>query len=416
MAPPAPTDRAPWRGGRIVLGVGGGIAAYKAIPLARELTRLGAEVDPVLTDAATHFVGPVSFQGVTGRTALESLWSGEGGARHIQLAREADAVVVAPATANLMARAAQGRADDLLTAILLATRAPVLMAPAMNDRMWAHPQTQRNAEHLTRELGYELAGPDEGALAVGEGEGPGRMVEPEELVDRVGRILGRRPPWAGRTVLITAGPTREPLDAVRFVGNRSSGRMGYALAREAWLRGAAVTLVTGPTALPPPVGVRIVPVETAAQMLEEVRAVAPEAEVAIFAAAVADFRPAEAAEEKWSRRETGGSVSLELVENRDVAAETRGMMPSGSVAVGFALETAEMEARAAKKMDRKGFDLIVANPANEAGVGFDADANRVVILGRGVEPERLPVLPKEEVASRVLDRVELFLSDGGGQE
>ncbi|MFW5904721.1 MAG: bifunctional phosphopantothenoylcysteine decarboxylase/phosphopantothenate--cysteine ligase CoaBC, partial [bacterium] len=301
----------------------------------------------------------------------------------------------------------------LLTTVLLATRAPVLMAPAMNDRMWAHPQTKRNATHLVEELRYELAGPAAGPLAVGEGEGPGRMVEPAELVDRVGRLLGRREPWQGRRVVVTAGPTREPLDAVRFVGNRSSGRMGYALAREAYLRGCDVTLVTGPSALPAPVGVRMVRVETARQMLDAVDGVVDTAHLVVYAAAVADYRPEEPSSDKRSRRETGASFEVRLVENPDVAGETRSRRPAGSVAVGFALETRDLETRARQKLEEKGFDMIVANPAGEPGVGFDARSNRGLLVRRKGEAEEFPVMPKERVAGWILDRVEPLLTSGG---
>jgi phosphopantothenoylcysteine decarboxylase / phosphopantothenate---cysteine ligase len=409
----SPAPRLPWEGRSVVLGVSGGIAAYKSVQLARDLTLLGARVDVVMTRAAGRFVGAVSFQGVTGRPALDSLWSAEGAALHIRLARQADVVVVAPATADLMARAAQGRADDLLTTLMLATRAPVLMAPAMNDAMWAHPQTRRNAAHLSEALGYEVVGPAEGRLAVGEGSGPGRMVEPDLLVDHVGRILGRRATWEGRRVVVTAGPTREPVDPVRFLGNRSSGRMGYALAREAMLRGAEVTLISGPTHLSDPPGVTVHRVETAEEMLTRAREAVPEADVVVYAAAVADFRPVEADTRKKGKRDAGETLTLELTQNPDIALETAALRRASCTAVGFALESEHLLENAARKLKEKGFDLIVANPAGEEGVGMDSDHNRVAILdGRG-EPDELPTLSKVEVASRILDRVEGILKEEG---
>ncbi len=254
--------RRPWEGRRVVLGVTGGIAAYKSVQLARDLTRLGARVDVIMTSGAQQFVQPLSFQGVTGREVQTDLWSGSGPALHIHLGQEADAVVVAPATANFLSRAAQGAADDLLTTLLLVTRAPVILCPAMNERMYSHPQTQVNLQHLSETLGYTLAGPAAGPLAVGEGDGHGRMLEVDQIVDHLGRALGRDSAWEGRSVLVTAGPTREALDPVRFLGNRSSGKMGFALASAAWRRGAKVSLVAGPSVLPDPPGIETTRVES----------------------------------------------------------------------------------------------------------------------------------------------------------
>ena len=387
------------------MGVTGGIAAYKSIQLARDLTRLGAQVDAVLTEGAQRFVAPLSFEGVTGRSALTDLFSAEGAALHVRLGREADVVCVAPATADFLARAAQGRADDLICTTLLATRAPVVLCPAMNDRMFAHPAVQENLAHLRDRLGYVIAGPAEGALAVGEGEGPGRMLEPEQIVEIVGRALGRDDAFVGRRVVVTAGPTREAIDPVRYVGNRSSGRMGFALARAAWRRGAAVTLVSGPSSLDLPYGVDVVKAETAEEMRDAVGDLAPSADVAIFAAAVADFRPVEARRGKVKREETGDRLTVELTANPDVAAEALGARRPGSVAVGFALETSDLVANASKKLAKKGFDLVVANDAGEEGAGFEVATNRVTILGRDTAPETLPLLSKDEVAEEILDRV-----------
>jgi len=405
--------RRPWQGRHVVLGVTGGIAAYKSVQVARDLTRLGATVDVVMTRGAQRFVAPLSFEGVTGRRVLTELFSSEGAAMHIRLGREADAVCVAPATADFLARAAHGRADDLLCTTLLATRAPVVVCPAMNDRMFAHPQVQANLAHVRDRLGYGVAGPAEGLLAIGEGEGPGRMLEPWQIVEHVGRALCLADPtWAGRTVLVTAGPTREALDPVRYVGNRSSGRMGFALAQAAWRRGAHVTLVTGPSSLDLPEGVDVVPVESAREMHEAVAGLLPAADVSIFAAAVADFRPAEAFEQKVKRGQTGPELSVRLVANPDIAADTRPLRKAGSVAVGFALETQDLVANATRKLEAKGFDLLVANDATEEGSGFDVDTNRVTLVGPGAESEELPLQSKDEVAETILDRVAQRLGHG----
>jgi phosphopantothenoylcysteine decarboxylase/phosphopantothenate--cysteine ligase len=397
--------RRPWRGRRILLGVTGGIAAYKSIQLARDLTRLGALVDVILTEGAQRFVAPLSFEGVTGRRALTDLFSAEGAALHVRLGKEVDVVCVAPATADFLARAAQGRADDLLCTTLLATRAPVVICPAMNDRMFAHPQVQENLRHLQERPGYVVAGPADGALAVGEGEGPGRMLEPIEIREHIGRALGSAAPFAGRRFLVTAGPTREALDPVRFIGNRSSGRMGYAVAQAAWRRGAEVTLVSGPSSLESPVGVERVSVETATEMHAAVSARIGAADVSVFAAAVADYRPAAAESGKIKRENAGKELRVTLAANPDIARETVPARKPGSLAVGFALETGDLLAHATRKLTDKGFDLVVANDATEAGAGFEVETNRVTILARGGAPEELPLMPKDQLAEAILDRV-----------
>jgi phosphopantothenoylcysteine decarboxylase/phosphopantothenate--cysteine ligase len=397
--------RRPWLGRRILLGVTGSIAAYKSIQLARDLTRLGAQVDVILTEAAQQFVAPLSFEGVTGRRALTDLFSAEGAALHVRLGREVDGVCVAPATADFLARAAQGRADDLLCTTLLATRAPVVVCPAMNDRMFAHPQVQENVRHLREKLGYRIAGPAAGSLAVGEGEGPGRMLEPAEIEEHVGRALGTEPAFAGRSVLVTAGPTREAFDPVRYIGNRSSGRMGYAVAQAAWRRGADVTLVSGPSTLEQPVGVDLVRVETAAEMHAAVAERIGGADVTVFAAAVADYRPSAPRGAKVKREATGAELAVTLEENPDIARSTAAARRPGSVTVGFALETSDLLANATKKLEGKGFDLVVANDATEEGAGFEVSTNRVTILWRDGNQQALPLLPKDAVAEEILDRV-----------
>jgi len=411
--------RSPWKGRRVVLGVTGGVAAYKSVQLARDLTRLGADVDVVLTEAAREFVTPLSFEGVTGHRPLTDLFSAEGAALHIRLGRDADVVCVAPAGADFLARAARGRADDLICTTLLATRAPVVVCPAMNDRMFSHPQVQANLAHVRDVLGYRIAGPAQGALAVGEGQGPGRMLEPWQIEEAVGRALAGDGPLSGRRVLVTAGPTREPIDPVRYVGNRSSGRMGFALAQAAWRRGAEVTLVAGPSSLSPPFGVEVVSVESAREMAEAVSCRVAEADVSVFAAAVADYRPSEPGRGKIKREEAGLELTLRLEENPDVALETIGSRKPGSVSVGFALETHDLEANALKKLEAKAFDLLVANDASEEGAGFEVETNRVTIFTADGSREELPLMSKDEVAEEIWDRVAPRLvheGDAAGRE
>jgi phosphopantothenoylcysteine decarboxylase / phosphopantothenate---cysteine ligase len=400
-------------GRRIVLGVTGGIAAYKAVALARELTLAGAAVDVVLSRGALEFLRPLTFEALTGRPAHTSLYPEGDPLLHIRLARDAECVVVAPATANFLARAAAGMADDLLSATLLATGAPVVLAPAMNDRMYGHPATRDNLRRLA-EIGYRVAGPGVGPLAWGEGEGPGRMLEPEALLEHVGRALEGAGPLAGRRVVVTAGGTREPIDPVRYVGNRSSGRMGYAVAAAAWRRGAAVELVTGPSALPVPVGVEAVRVETAEEMRAAVEAALPRADALVMAAAVADFRPAEPAAGKI-KKESGAVPEIRLEPTADVLRATRGVRPRGCVVVGFALETGDAVENGRRKLEGKGLDLLVVNDATEPGAGFEVETNRVVLLRAGAPDEPLPLLRKEEVAERILDRVEALLPGGGAE-
>jgi phosphopantothenoylcysteine decarboxylase/phosphopantothenate--cysteine ligase len=322
----------------------------------------------------------------------------------VRLGAEADVVVVAPATADLIARLAQGRADDLLTAVVLAAKGPVLLAPAMNDRMFAHPQTVRNLEHCRDVLGYRIVGPAVGALAVAEGEGMGRMLEPEEIREHVGRAVGADPAYAGLRVLVTAGPTREPIDPVRFVGNRSSGRMGFALAREAWLRGADVVLVTGPTELAPPRDVTVRRVEHAREMLAAARDEVPQAHYLFFAAAVSDFRPTEERSEKIKRTKGKGDLSLDLVENPDVIVETTALRRPDATAVGFALETEDMDAGASRKLEEKRLDLVVGNDPGEPGAGFEVSTNRVTLYFSDRTAEPLPLMSKEAAARVILDR------------
>jgi phosphopantothenoylcysteine decarboxylase / phosphopantothenate---cysteine ligase len=394
--------RRPWRGRRVVLGVTGGIAAYKAVQLARDLTRLGALVDVVMTRGAREFVGAISFEALTGRPVRTELIAAGHALDHIRLAAGADVVCVAPATADFMARAAIGRGDDLLAAIVLATASPVLICPAMNDRMWAHAQTQANAAHL-RALGYALVGPATGLLAHGEGSGPGRLEEPAVIIQHIGRVLEPAGPLAGRRVVVTAGPTREAVDPVRVLSNRSSGRMGYALAESCWRRGAEVTLISGPVELAPPVGPTLVRVESTAEMAAAVRDALAGSAALIMAAAPADFRAASPAAQKIRRN--GAPDTLALAPAVDILRETRAARPDHLVAVGFALETGDGVESARRKLAAKQLDLIVLNRADEPGAGFEVDTNRVTFIAGDAEPVELPLQSKRALADTIVDRV-----------
>ncbi|HEX6306916.1 MAG TPA: bifunctional phosphopantothenoylcysteine decarboxylase/phosphopantothenate--cysteine ligase CoaBC [Longimicrobiales bacterium] len=395
------TGRRPWLGRRVVLGVTGGIAAYKFVQLARDLARHGAVVDVVMTRSARAFVGPISFEAVTGRPVLTDILAEGHALDHIRLAREADVVCIAPATADFIARAAAGRADDLLAAILVATRSPVLICPAMNDAMWAHVQTQANVTRL-RELGYAIVGPATGPLAYGEGSGPGRAEEPDIVLEHIGRALGHEPRWEGLHVVVTAGPTREAVDAVRVLSNRSSGKMGFAIAAAAWRRGAYVHLIAGPTQVEPPAGPELIRIETAEDMARAVAVALSEADVLFMAAAVADFRPASPAAAKLKK--SAAPRSLELEHAPDILRSTREHRRAGTITVGFALETGDGRAAARTKLREKALDLIVLNSADEPGAGFDVDTNRVTLIAAESE-EPLPLMSKDDVAETLLDRV-----------
>jgi phosphopantothenoylcysteine decarboxylase/phosphopantothenate--cysteine ligase len=370
------------------------------------LTQAGSEVDAVLTKSALEFVGAVTFEALTGRPVYTALVEAGHALDHIRLARAAHAVVVAPATADFLSRAASGRADDLLSACLLATTAPVLLVPAMNDRMWAHAQTSANVTHL-RHIGYHVLEPEVGELAVGEGSGPGRMPEPATILAHLGRELESPGALTERRVVVSAGPTREAVDPVRYLSNRSSGRMGVAIAAAAWRRGAEVTLVAGPLAAPAPVGVRVVEVETAEEMRDEIAREIGNADVLVMAAAPADFRPARAADAKIRKQDAPASMALAATP--DILRETVNARKPGMIVVGFALETDDVLASARAKLESKDLDMIVVNDAREAGAGFEVETNRVTLLRRHGEPEALPLMPKTEVADALLDRVEALL-------
>lgn len=396
----------PFEGRRILLGVTGGIACYKSLWLARLLTQAGAEVDVVLSRSAREFVGAITFEALTGRPVHTELLAAGHALDHIRLPRAADVVVVAPATADLLARAGNGNADDLLTAALLAATAPVLLVPAMNDHMWSHAATRANVERV-RALGYQVLQPADGPLAVGEGSGPGRMPEPAEIVEHVARLLEPAGELRGRHVVVSAGPTREAIDPVRYISNHSSGRMGVAVAQAAWRRGADVTLVAGPLTVPLPVGPRIVHVETTEEMAAAVRAALAEADVLVMAAAPADFRPSRAATEKLKKSDHPESIALEPTP--DILKATRDARRPGMVAVGFALETSDAVAYGRGKLQAKGLDLVVVNDATEAGAGFGVETNRVTLVHRDGPDEALPLMPKTEVADAILDRVERLI-------
>ena len=397
----------PFEQRRILLGVTGGIAAYKSAWIARLLTQAGAAVDVVLTRSAAEFIGAITFEALTGRPVHTALIAEGHALDHIKLARAAHAIVVAPATADFIARAASGNADELLTASLLAAAAPVLIVPAMNDRMWAHAQTQANVARL-REIGYRILEPDAGPLAVGEGSGPGRLPEPETIVAHVGRLLEAPGLLRGRRVVVTAGPTREPVDPVRFLSNRSSGKMGVAIAAAAWRRGADVQLVAGPLSVAPPAGPTLTFVETTEQMRDAVERAIKGADALIMAAAPADFRPTSPASQKIKKATAPPSIALESTP--DILASTMGARSDKLVTVGFALETNSPIEHGRGKLASKQLDLIVVNDATEAGAGFSVDTNRVTFIDRDGYADVQPLLGKGEVADLILDRVERLIS------
>lgn len=393
----------PFDGRRLLLGVTGGIANYKVVAVARQLTQAGASVTVVMTPAAREFVGPVTFEAITGRRVHSEIIAEGSALDHITLARENEAVIVAPATADFIARAAAGRSNDLLSAVLLATTAPVLIVPAMNDHMWAHAQTVANVDRL-RSLGYQVFEPATGPLASpAEGAGAGRMREPDEIVAAVARLLDREDALHGRRIVITAGPTREAIDPVRFISNRSSGRMGAALAAAAVRRGADVTLIAGPMSVPPPYGCNVVSVETTAEMAAAVGNALPAADALVMAAAPADFRPAAVAPSKIKKAAAAPVLALEPTP--DILLTTRDLRKDGCVVVGFALETDDLLTNAEAKLRAKALDFIVANDAREPGAGFGGDTNRVTIIARDGVREALPLMSKVSVADAILDRV-----------
>jgi len=391
----------PLEGRELVLGVTGSIAAYKAVYLLRELTGLGAGVTVCLSEHAREFVGPLTFRTLSGRPVLSNLFDPESAeaVEHVALAERCHAVVVAPATANLLAKAAHGIADDALTTLLLAARSPVLIAPAMDGGMWEHPAVRANVA-LLRQRGVTVLEPDTGELASGL-HGKGRLPEVTEIIESLLALLSPVRDLAGDRVLVTAGPTREPLDPVRYISNRSSGKMGYALAAAALRRGAAVTLISGPTAISPPRGAVFVPVQTAEEMREAVLQHLPSATVVIKAAAVGDFRAKRPLATKLKGKR---ELTLELTPNPDILAEVAARR-TGAFVVGFAAETEDLAANARAKLEEKKIDLLVANDVSQAGIGFDADENEVLLVDRRGGQRALPRMPKPALADAILDQI-----------
>jgi phosphopantothenoylcysteine decarboxylase/phosphopantothenate--cysteine ligase len=387
----------------IALGVGGGIAAYKAAELARALMTRGFTVNVVMTSAAEEFIRPLTFAALTGRKVITNLFSAvsaedtlASSIEHIRVAQENDILLVAPATADLLAKFAHGLADDFLTTTYLAFTGRVVLAPAMNTNMWNHPATQANLGIL-RERGHHIVDPDDGALACGM-VGPGRLAEPEEIADAVANLTTGKHDLEGETILITAGPTQEPLDAVRYLSNRSSGKMGYALAEEAAARGAKVILISGPVSLPAPPNV--IHVQTAAQMFDAVMKHLEESTIIIKAAAVADYHRADAPQYKVKK--TAARMSIELDPTVDILAEL-GRNKGDRLLIGFAAETENLIGEARRKLESKNCDMVVANLVSQEGIGFDSNENEVVLVTRGSDPIQVQRAPKRAVAARILD-------------
>lgn len=399
------------KGKSVVLGITGGIAAYKAAVLCSQLVKAGAQVDVIMTEAAREFIAPLTFQALTHRPVVTEMFSllAETEIGHVSLAKRADLMIVAPATANTIAKLATGMADNMLTSTALAARCPILLAPAMESQMWRNPMTQANLERLRQLCGVVLVGPGEGRLASGA-SGVGRMAEPDEILEAACWTLAQGGPLAGKRVVVTAGGTRESLDPIRFLGNRSSGKMGIALARVARDRGAEVTLISTVEG-GIPYGMNLVPVETADQMHRAVMRALADADVLIMAAAVADYRPATTSKEKIKKGVEGRS--LELIRTVDILEQVASQRLPAQVVVGFAAETERLLENARDKLFRKRLDLMVANDPREV---MGQTTNQVTLISRVGEVEGLPSLPKEEVASIIMDRVVSLLSGSNKEE
>jgi len=390
----------------IVLGVTGGIAAYKAADLASKLTQDGGRVEVVMTEAATKFVSPLTFHSLARTDVITDMFAApvEYDETHISLSEAADVVVIAPATANTIAKMAAGMADNMLTSIVLTTRAPVIIAPAMNVNMWKNPVTQENVNKL-KSRGFIIVEPGYGRLASGK-MGWGRLADLEVTLGTIKQVLGRKGDLAGRRIVVTAGGTQEPVDPVRYIGNRSSGKMGFAVAEAARDRGAEVTLISAPTSLPDPAGIEVVPVQTASQMKEAVANAVRKADALIMAAAVADYQPKTTPASKIKKK--ADTLTLELVRTPDIITEVEGKF----IRVGFAAESENVVANARQKLDKKKLDLIVANDITSADSGFGADTNKVTIIDKKGKAENLPLLTKREVADKILDKVAELLEKG----
>ncbi|MCX7975412.1 MAG: bifunctional phosphopantothenoylcysteine decarboxylase/phosphopantothenate--cysteine ligase CoaBC [Candidatus Aminicenantes bacterium] len=392
---------------KIVLGVSSSIAIYKACDLIRALQKRNHEVQVVMTSKATQFISPHLFQALTAKPVLVNLFGEREAERleHINLARQTELLLIAPATANIIAKMATGIADDFLSTFYLAVECPVIVAPAMNEAMYLHPRTQANLAELYRQ-GVVICEPEKGYLACGE-EGWGRLAEIETIVDLAQKVLASREKWKNKKILITAGPTREPIDPVRFISNRSSGKMGYELAQEGRRRGAEVILISGPTSLPSPYKVKVIRVETANEMKREVEKYFDEVEVIIMAAAVADFRPAEVMNSKWKK--TQGVPEIKFVLTEDILGYLMvHPLRQEKIIVGFAAETENLEAEAKKKLKEKGLDLIVANNISCPGIGFEADFNDVLILDRYGQQIHSGIKSKREISQLIFEAIEAY--------
>jgi phosphopantothenoylcysteine decarboxylase/phosphopantothenate--cysteine ligase len=387
---------------KVVLGVGGGIAAYKAAELARALQERGCTVEVVMTSAAQQFIQPLTFASLTSRKVITGLWSSNSPAdtlssavEHIRVAQDNDTLVVAPATSDLLAKFAHGLADDFLSTLYLAFTGRVILAPAMNSNMWNHPATRHNMETL-RSRGHVIVEPDDGLLACGT-SGPGRLAEPDQIAEVVVKV---RRDLEGETVIVTAGPTQEPLDPVRYISNRSSGKMGYAIAEAAAMRGADVVLISGPVALNAPAGVTLVRVKTACEMREAVMQHLPESSIVIKAAAVADYHLSTVPEQKVKK--TATRFSLQLDPTPDILAEV-GQKKTDQLLIGFAAETENLIEEARRKLKTKNCDMVVANLVNRENLGFESDDNEVVLVRKNGEPVYLSRAPKREIADQIFD-------------
>jgi phosphopantothenoylcysteine decarboxylase/phosphopantothenate--cysteine ligase len=385
---------------KIILGVGGGIAAYKSAELARLLIEEGHQVQAVMTRAAQEFIRPLTFAALTGRKTLTDLFAIESAIEHISVAQENELMAIAPATADLVAKLAHGLADDFLTTLYLAFTGPVVVAPSMNSNMWLHPATQANLETLRRR-GHRIVEPESGYLACGM-TGPGRLAEPAAIVEAIRRESRKRHDLEGETVLITAGPTQEPLDPVRYISNRSSGKMGYALAEAAAARGARVILVSGPVHLAPPRGLEVIPVRTAAEMRQKVFENLAAASIVVKAAAVADFHLSKVPEQKVKK--TAARISLELDPTPDILAEL-GRKKGDRLLIGFAAETQNLHQEARRKLESKNCDMVVGNLVGGSETGFESDENEVVLALATGELIPLPRAAKREIADRIFDEV-----------
>ncbi len=394
----------------IVLGITGGIAAYKAADIASKLTQAGARVDVVMTESATKFIAPLTLRSLTGRAVAVNMFelASEFKIGHIELAEAADIVAIVPATANIIAKLAAGISDDMLTCTVLATQARVLVAPAMNVNMFDNPVTQDNLAKL-KARGFTIVDPAYGRLASGK-IGLGRLAETETIIGTIKQVLGRSGDLAGKHIVVTAGGTQEPIDPVRHIGNRSSGKMGYAVAEAARDRGATVSLITAPTSLPEPAGIEVVHIRTAAEMKEAVAKATAHTDALIMVAAVADYQPKSVAREKIKK--DSPSLTLELIRTPDILAEVRGNF----LKVGFAAESEDVIANARQKLEKKQLDIIIANDITDASSGFGVDTNKVTLIDRDGKIDSLPLLTKREVADRILDKVVGLLGERVGRK